>query len=352
MSVPGASSRTGESIDSAQIYMNDIRRDAELIDSDREVELALEIRAAVEAQEILQAVDSDPDLELTSFTDLSREDLEQTLQRGYKAKKDFIKANLRLVVSIAKAFARSPVHMIDLIQNGNIALIGAVDKFDPDLGNKFSTFAYARIYSSMQRAEADQGRTIHITVDQLKKIKSYRRIYEEVKSKNSSLDEIGIRGICADKLQLSVEELYDLEMDEYMLKLPASLDVQVGEHGTATLGSILGGEDMSLAARQNTDIPFNDLTSGLTPREIRVIELRYVDDMPFSKIGELLGIKRQAVQQIEAGAMYKIRCRILEGDVLVDLSERPGLVGVVEKEKARRAALVKPKPIDHPWLDC
>jgi len=330
--------------------MNEMK-DAGLIDGEREIKLALEIRAAIEAQEILQAVDRDPDLTLTSFTGISRECLEKTLRRGYEAKEDFIKANLRLVVSVAKRFAISPVDMIDLIQSGNIALIDAVDKYDPDLGNKFSTFAYARIFSAMQRAEADQGRTIHIPDHQLRKIKSYRRIRAEVESDNPFMDVGGIRVASADRLQLSVEELYDLEKDEYMLKLPASLDAIVGEHGRMTLGDMIGADDRSSITAQNNTIDFEELIEGLDDSGAEIIRLRYIETRTLQEITEILKISRQRVQQIEARALYKIRCRILRGEYPVEPEDHLRLTEIVARERARREKLVKPRPFDHPWLD-
>lgn len=325
-------------IDSTSDYLNEMGA-RDLIDGEREVELALAIRAAIEAQEILQLLTTDPDVSIASLTSLTKEDLEFVLNEGYAAQEEFIKANLRLVAKVAGMYVGHGVDYLELIQEGNIALMRAVNDFDPDLGNKFSTLAYTRLRAAMQVAIANLGRTVKVPLKEHRLSIQYKRVKQEVKSDDPYLLGSEIREICAERIGCSIEELKKLEMGEWSTANPRSIDAAIGsDDSDLSLADVVGNNDQAIAALHDFD--FDQLTEGLEDRQREILRMRICEDLPLSKVAERIGISGARVQQIETKALYRIRGRIVSGELNIDFTTYPVVERIVRREQKEHEASV------------
>jgi RNA polymerase primary sigma factor len=283
-------------------YLREIGR-VPLLTAALEVELARRIEAGVFAAEKLA---TEADLPLTLRAELG------IIERdGGKAKRQLIEANLRLVVSIAKRYAGRGLPFLDLVQEGNLGLIRAVEKFDYSKGYKFSTYATWWIRQAVTRALADQARTIRVpvhVVEMINKIIRLQRVIHQETGREPTPQEIGIR------LDLTTERV--LEALRYAQD-PVSLHTPIGESEDSELGDLIEDcEAASPADAASVSMLRSDLESileTLGEREKRVVKMRYGlhDGNPHTleEVGQIFGVTRERVRQIEANTLAKLRHR-------------------------------------------
>ncbi len=304
---------TGGTADPVKDYLREIRK-TPLLTAEQEVELAKRIEAGVFAQEILD----DPSralaygLELDSNGGLPmklRRELAWLATDGDKAREHFIAANLRLVVSIAKRYTGRGMLFLDLIQEGNMGLMRAVEKFDYKTGNKFSTYATWWIRQTIARGMADQARTVRMPVhmvERLNRIQGARHQFMRDLNREPTIDEL------AGKLRMepkSVEECLSYAKGSISLSMP------VGEDGDSEFGDLIEDVDATppdsvTSSRERLEALMTVLDT-LSERERTVIRLRFglADGEPktLEEIGQLYGLTRERIRQIEAKTMSKLR---------------------------------------------
>jgi RNA polymerase primary sigma factor len=238
-----------------------------------------------------------------------RKRLQKLAIEGDWARKKLIEANFRLVMAIANKYRGSSLPVSDLIQEGNIGLIRATDKFDPTRGFRFSTYATWWIRQAIQRAIADQGRTIRLPVHIWEKVSVMTRVSQELYQelgRKPSPDEI------AQRLQTTTEKIEQLTN---IAQQPASLDKPIAEEGDVSLADFLpdqyAPEPADLAAKRLLGEEMREALRSLTPREERILQLRYgLNDgqtHTLEEVGERMGYTRERIRQIEREALRKLR---------------------------------------------
>ncbi|MEV7212508.1 RNA polymerase sigma factor [Kitasatospora cineracea] len=297
---PALDEGTGPAADLLRQYLREIGR-IRLLTAVEEVELARAIEAGLFAEAALDRV---PDADERLLGDLDR-----LVVLGRIAKRRLIEANLRLVVSVAKRYVGRGLTLLDLIQEGNLGLIRAVEKFDYARGYKFSTYATWWIRQAMSRALADQARTIRVPVHVVELINRVLRV------QRSLLQERGVEPTPAEvgaALQLSPERVREI------LKLaqePVSLHTPVGEEDDVALGDLIEDADAASPAESAAFLLLREhleaVLATLGERERQVVQLRYgLDDgrpRTLEEIGHLFGVTRERIRQIEAKTLGKLR---------------------------------------------
>ncbi|MEI4272235.1 RNA polymerase sigma factor [Klenkia sp. LSe6-5] len=289
------------STDAVRAYLKLIGRVA-LLTAEQEVDLARRVEAGLYAAHKLADTDA-------KFTPTMRRDLNWVVRDGERAKTHLLEANLRLVVSLAKRYTGRGMAFLDLIQEGNLGLIRAVEKFDYTKGFKFSTYATWWIRQAITRAMADQARTIRIPVHMVEVINKLGRIQREL------LQELG-REATPEELAKEMDITPDkvLEIQQYARE-PISLDQTIGDEGDSQLGDFIEDSEAVVAVEAvSYGFMQEQLTSvlqTLSEREAGVVRLRFglSDGTPrtLDEIGQVYGVTRERIRQIESKTMSKLR---------------------------------------------
>lgn len=286
-----------------------------LLKADEEVELARRVRFLEEIRELQAALNlklgHEPSkLEVASELEMTEKQLESRLYQGRVAKRKMIRSNLRLVVSIAKRYLNRGVPFLDLIQEGAMGLNRATEKFDPDKGYKFSTYAYWWIRQAITRAIANDARTIRLPIHIVEKLNKLKKAQRELKQK---LCRNPTEGEMAETLEISVQQLRQLQQ---LRRQALSLNHRVGKEEDTELMDLLEDEDnLSPEAKMNENMMRQEiwevLGDVLTPREKDVISLRYglttSEPCTLEEVGNMFNLSRERVRQIQSKAMRKLR---------------------------------------------
>ncbi len=296
----------GEAVDADPVrgYLRSIGR-TELLTAPQEVALAVSVEAGVFAAERLRLCAEGEE----HITAELRRDLQQIVRTGAAARRSLIEANLRLVVSIAKRYTGRGLTFLDLVQEGNIGLIRAVEKFDYAKGYKFSTYATWWIRQAVGRALADQARVVRIPVhviEQLNQVGRARREYVRDHGNEPTAEDL------ARLLGVSQARVWELRR---INREPISLDQAVGEDGDITLGDLIAdghaADSFDAAAAKLLHDQIHHVLSGLTAREAGIVKLRFgLTDgrqRTLDEIGQVYGVTRERIRQIEQKVMTKLR---------------------------------------------
>ncbi|WP_435818549.1 RNA polymerase sigma factor SigB [Micromonospora lupini] len=296
-----ATDERGISTDLVRAYLNGIGR-TKLLTAAQEVDLARRIEAGLFADEKLATC--------TPVSEELRADLELVVAEGRAAKDHLLEANLRLVVSIAKRYTGRGMAFLDLIQEGNLGLIRAVEKFDYAKGYKFSTYATWWIRQAITRAMADQARTIRIPVHMVEQVNRMVRARRELAVT------LGREPTVAEVARaLDIPEFQVIELISYDRE-PVSLDQAVGDDGESALGDFVASVDPRTdpgegAAQGELRNEVSIVLSTLSQREQAVIRLRFgLDDgrqRTLDEVGREFGLSRERIRQIEKVTLLKLR---------------------------------------------
>ena len=292
------------SADSVRAYLKQIGKVA-LLNAEQEVSLAQRIEAGLYANHKFEELKASN----TKLSPAQSRDLRSIARDGRKAKNHLLEANLRLVVSLAKRYTGRGMAFLDLIQEGNLGLIRAVEKFDYTKGYKFSTYATWWIRQAITRAMADQARTIRIPVHMVEVINKLGRIQREL------LQDLG-REPTPEELarEMDITEDKVLEIQQYARE-PISLDQTIGDEGDSQLGDFIEDSEAVVAVDAVSftllQDQLQDVLKTLTEREAGVVRLRFglTDGMPrtLDEIGQVYGVTRERIRQIESKTMSKLR---------------------------------------------
>ncbi|MCC2256902.1 RNA polymerase sigma factor RpoD [Intestinimonas aquisgranensis] len=295
--------------DPVRMYLKEIGK-VNLLTPDEEVRLAQDMGAGDAAKERMAEIESAKKKgEEIVLTPEEEKALKRAIKRGEAAKQRLAEANLRLVVSIAKRYVGRGMLFLDLIQEGNLGLIKAVEKFDYTKGYKFSTYATWWIRQAITRAIADQARTIRIPVHMVETINKVIRVSRQL------LQELG-----HDPSPEEISEEMNMPVDKVreILKIaqePVSLETPIGEEEDSHLGDFIPDEDASepseAASYTLLKEQLIDVLDTLTPREEKVLKLRFgLEDgrtRTLEEVGKEFNVTRERIRQIEAKALRKLR---------------------------------------------
>ncbi|MCR5706342.1 MAG: RNA polymerase sigma factor RpoD [Acholeplasmatales bacterium] len=291
--------------DPVKMYLKEIG-DIPLLQDDEELELAQTVDAGKKAQEKLDLIEAD---DQNTVGEDEYNELLDIAEKGNDAKDKLVQANLRLVVSIAKRYTGRGLQFLDLIQEGNMGLIKAVDKFEYEKGFKFSTYATWWIRQAITRAVADQARTIRIPVHMVETINRLVRVQRQLVqelSREPSPEEV------AEKMGISVEKVQEIQK---IAQEPISLEQPVGEEEDSSLGDFVPDtsalDPYEYTAKSALREELDSALSQLTPREERVLRLRFglLDgrSRTLEEVGKEFGVTRERIRQIESKALRKLK---------------------------------------------
>ena len=285
---------------SAAMYFRDISS-VGLLTAEEEVALAQQIERGEDAKRFLSRSDH--------LTSERIDQLQREVEQGEGARRRLTESNLRLVVSVARKYLNRGLPMLDLIQEGNIGLARAVEKYDWRKGYRFSTYAYWWIRQGITRAIADQARTIRVPIHMVSAIgdvyKTWRDLQQEL-GREPKMSEV------ADRLGVSPDRVRDIMQAS---RQPISLETPLGDEGSSTLGDLITdhsvGSPHDLAASALLKRHMDDAMQALSPRERKVLRLRYGleggRDHTLGEIADMLGVSSERIRQIEASALSKLR---------------------------------------------
>ncbi|MBI2704749.1 MAG: RNA polymerase sigma factor RpoD [Actinobacteria bacterium] len=302
----GARDSGSGSSDPVRMYLKEIGR-VPLLRAEEEVALAKRIEAGAEASEKLFELSEAGDLDKVEFAD--RRKLERCARDGERAKHELTQANLRLVVSIAKRYVGRGMLILDLIQEGNLGLMRAVEKFDYTKGFKFSTYATWWIRQAITRAIADQARTIRIPVHMVESIHKVHRVQRQLVQdleREPTIEELAEK---VDMTPARVREIMRISQD------PLSLDSPVGEEDDSNLADFIEDQQAEApegrAARMMLTNAVIEALDELNDREKAVVRLRFgLDDgqaRTLEEVGKEFGVTRERIRQIESKTLAKLR---------------------------------------------
>ena len=286
--------------DSVHTYLKSIGRTS-LLTAEQEVDLAKRIEAGLFADHKL-------DTERALSEDFRR-DLEAVAEDGRRAKAHMLEANLRLVVSVAKKYTDRGLSLLDVVQEGNLGLIRAVEKFDYTKGYKFSTYAMWWIRQAIQRGFADSARTIRLPVHVLEMLSKLSRVERDMHQRlgrEPTPEELAVE---LDRTPDQIEELLRTS------RQPISLDSTIGEDGETSIGDLIEDVDApeasELVDRQLMAEQLRSALDALTPREATIMAMRFglYDGNPHTldEIGRALGLTRERIRQLEKQSLSKLR---------------------------------------------
>jgi RNA polymerase primary sigma factor len=286
--------------DSVHTYLKSIGRRS-LLTAEEEVELAKRIEAGLFAEHKLASE--------SGLAKRYRADLELVAQDGRLAKAHMLEANLRLVVSVAKKYSDRGLSLLDVVQEGNLGLIRAVEKFDYTKGYKFSTYAMWWIRQAIQRGFADSARTIRLPVHVLEMLSKLSRVERDMHQKlgrEPTPEELAVE---LDRTPDQIEELLRTS------RQPISLDSTIGEDGETSIGDLIEDTDApeasELVDRQLMADQLRHALDALTPREATIMSMRFglYDGNPHTldEIGKALGLTRERIRQLEKQSLSKLR---------------------------------------------
>ncbi|MCL2806719.1 MAG: RNA polymerase sigma factor RpoD [Coriobacteriia bacterium] len=290
--------------DPVRMYLKEIGK-VDLLTAEQEIDLAMKIEAGVEAGEKLDDAHKNKE----QFERREERRLTRIEQKGLDAKQQLIEANLRLVVSIAKRYVGRGMLFLDLIQEGNLGLIRAVEKFDYTKGFKFSTYATWWIRQAITRAIADQARTIRIPVHMVETINKLVRVQRQLLQelgRDPSPEEIGeVMGMPAERIR----EIQKISQE------PVSLETPIGEEEDSQLGDFIEDSAAEVppdaASFSMLQEQLQKVLDGLAERERKVISLRFglKDGHPrtLEEVGREFGVTRERIRQIESKTLAKLR---------------------------------------------
>ena len=289
--------------DPVRMYLKDIGN-IPLLDLETETELA---NTVVKGREAIEKI-NDFDNGLIDLTDAEEAKYRKLAEEASYAKNKLVDSNLRLVVSIAKRYTGRNLPFLDLIQEGNMGLMKAVDKFEPDKGYKFSTYATWWVRQAITRAVADQARTIRIPVHMVetinKLLREQRKLVQEL-SREPTVEEL------AERMKMSPEKI---QMIQKIAQEPISLEKPVGEEDDSSLADFVsdpnGISPYEYTANEMLKKEIDALLHTLSPREEMVLRLRFgLDDgkqYTLEEVGDRFQVTRERVRQIEKKALYKL----------------------------------------------
>jgi len=286
--------------DSVHTYLKSIGRTS-LLTAEQEVDLAKRIEAGLFAEHKL---DTEPDLD-----EAFRRELQAVAEDGRRAKAHMLEANLRLVVSVAKKYTDRGLSLLDVVQEGNLGLIRAVEKFDYTKGYKFSTYAMWWIRQAIQRGFADSARTIRLPVHVLEMLSKLSRVERDMHQRlgrEPTPEELAVE---LDRTPDQIEELLRTS------RQPISLDSTIGEDGETSIGDLIEDVDAPEASemvdRQLMAEQLRSALDALTPREATIMSMRFglYDGNPHTldEIGRALGLTRERIRQLEKQSLSKLR---------------------------------------------
>jgi RNA polymerase primary sigma factor len=286
--------------DSVHTYLKSIGRTS-LLTAEQEVDLAKRIEAGLFAEHKLETA--------TGLDESYRRELELIAEDGRRAKAHMLEANLRLVVSVAKKYSDRGLSLLDVVQEGNLGLIRAVEKFDYTKGYKFSTYAMWWIRQAIQRGFADSARTIRLPVHVLEMLSKLSRVERDMHQRlgrEPTPEELAVE---LDRTPDQIEELLRTS------RQPISLDSTIGEDGETSIGDLIEDVDApeasELVDRQLMAEQLRSALDALTPREATIMAMRFglYDGNPHTldEIGRALGLTRERIRQLEKQSLSKLR---------------------------------------------
>ncbi len=290
--------------DPVKMYLKEIGQ-IPLLTTNRELELSRTVQEGLMADEILKAVKDGK----KEISDEEKERLQNFVIEGKDARDTLIESNLRLVVSIAKKYTGRGMQFQDLIQEGNMGLMKAVNKFDPTKGFKFSTYATWWIRQAITRAIADQARTIRIPVHMVetinKLVRIQRKLTQELR-REPTPEEI------AQEMKISVEKVQQIQK---IAQEPISMENPVGEEEDTTYGDFISDREtpnpLDYTINEKYKEEIDTVLKTLTPREEKVLRLRFglVDGKPHTleEVGKEFGVTRERIRQIEGKAIRRLK---------------------------------------------